>query len=504
MKITTYLLLIIPISLIALRILMSPASERGLFPDTHFEVEYDFEVSGDNMPYTVTTYGPIHSIRQSISSKSVPGRMWFDGRNQKLSWTGTAQEKKNLSYKFQFVGNHLKVNIADDLELDPTKSSNLDWTFSTNLIQSKDDRIVELSNELAPDSILNLYQISKAFYNYVYQMPSNSTDELTDAVTALERFEASCNGKSRLLVALFRTKGIPARMAGGIILEDTRKKTSHGWVEALIGNTWVPFDPLNGYFAELPANYLELYKGDEFLITRTKSIDFDYFYNIESKRVNHFPTFALINLWDVIDYTEIPKKPLTFLLLLPLGAFIVSVFKNVIGLKTFGVFLPVLIAYAFLEMGTIIGLAYFSVIIVAISLLNYPLEKWGVLHTPKISVMLTAVAFYSIIALYIFFKTGWLDPTKALVFPIIILTMMSEKFARKVEEDSPKEAVSVYLQTLIVTLVCVWVFSSELIQNFLITFPETLFIFAGLNLMLGKWIGLRFTEYSRFNALRGA
>ena len=32
--------------------------------------------------------------------------------------------------------------------------------------------------------------------------------------------------------------------------------------EAYVHGIWVPFDPLNGYFAYLPQNYLELYKRD--------------------------------------------------------------------------------------------------------------------------------------------------------------------------------------------------------------------------------------------------
>ncbi len=503
MKITTYSLIFIPILLILLRIGISKESQKNFYSETLYNVEYDFAVKGDSTPYSVTTFFPENTIRQEVITEEFPGLVWEDGLNKKMAWKGESTENIELSYAFTFRGKRLKVHIDPALSMNDIQPDGITWISPTPFIQSNDFKIQRLSNVLAPDSINTLSEISSSFYDFVHKIPSSSTDELTDAVTALTQYEASCNGKSRLLVALFRAKGIPARMVGGIILEDITKKTSHAWVEAKLGNTWVPFDALNGHYAEIPANYLELYKGDEFLITRSKNIEFDYLYNIESERINHYPTFAAINLWDVLDKTGIPKKPLTFLLLLPLGAFLVSVFKNVVGLKTFGVFLPVLIAFAFMEMGTLIGLAYFTMIIVAIALMNFPLEKWRILHTPKISVMLTAVAIISIIALTIFFKTGWLDPTKALVFPIIIITMMAEKFARKVEEDSPKEALNVYLQTLIVTLVCVWVFSSTLIQNFLITFPEILFTIAALNLLLGRWIGLRFTEFSRFAALKG-
>lgn len=501
MKFTAYTLILVPLLWISLRIAINPKVDNGLNPDMHFEVTYDFYVNGDNQNYTVNTFVPVNTVRQTITQKTTSGKIWQNEGNQKLSWEGFALGEKNLSHSFLFDGKHLKFTINPSITYEPSFGNS--FVDPTPLIQSDHSSIKRLSEDLAPKSISSMKDIAQAFYEFVYQMPSNSTDELTDALTALNRYEASCNGKSRLLISLFRAKGIPARMVGGIILEDTRKKTSHGWVEVKIGNQWVPFDPLNGHFAELPAYYLELHKGDNFLITRTKDIGFDYFYDIKAKRVNHYPALSILNLWKIIDVADLPQKPLTLLLILPIGAFLVSVFKNVVGLKTFGVFLPVLIAFAFMEVGIFIGLIYFTIIIVVIGLLNFPLEKWGILHTPKIGFMLTAVAVYCLIGVYVFFKTGWLDPSKALVFPTIILTMMAEKFARKVEEDSLKEALNTYAQTLIATLMCAWVLSSELIQNLIITFPESLLVFAGLSLLLGKWIGLRFTEYSRFNALAG-
>lgn len=502
MKLTAYTLILLPLLWIGLRVVINPKTDNGLNPNQHFEVTYDFSVNGNNQSYTVDTYLPVNTLRQTITQQPSSGQIWFNDENQKLTWKGIATGEEELSHSFLFDGKHLKFTIDPSIEYKP--AFNTPFIEPTSLIQSDHTSIKTLAENLAPQSMSSVKDIARSFYDFVYQMPSNSTDELTDALTALNRYEASCNGKSRLLVSLFRAKDIPARMVGGIILEDIRKKTSHGWIEVKIGDQWVPFDPLNGHFAELPAHYLELHKGDNFLITRTKNIGFDYFYNIEAKRVNHYPVLSILNLWDVIDEAGLPKKPLTLLLILPIGAFLVSVFKNVVGLKTFGVFLPVLIAFAFMEIGIFTGLIYFSVIIVLIGLLNFPLEKWGILHTPKIGFMLTVVAVYCLIGMYIFFKTGWIDPSKALVFPTIILTMMAEKFARKVEEDSLKEALNTYTQTLIATLICAWVLSSELIQNLIITFPEALLVFAGLSLLLGKWIGLRFTEYSRFNALAGA
>jgi hypothetical protein len=286
----------------------------------------------------------------------------------------------------------------------------------------------------------------------VYEIPAIATSELTDAVTALEQYEASCNGKSRLFTALCRSLQIPTRLVGGLILEEGRKKTSHLWAEVYVEGIWVPMDALNGHFASLPAHYLELYRGDKFLIRRKGGFDFDYIYDIRKERVNHYPKYAVLDLWAVVDEANIPDSLFQMLLLLPLGAFLVAVCKNVVGIKTFGVFLPVLVGLALIQTGLVSGLILFTSIVLVVALFSFPLEKWGIQYTSKIALMLVAVVIASLCGIKILHTTQWLDASAPLFFPIIILTIISEKFAKKVEEEGVKMALNLYVQTILVTL----------------------------------------------------
>ena len=81
----------------------------------------------------------------------------------------------------------------------------------------------------------------------------------TCSLTALRLGEASCNGKSRLLVALARNAGIPARLIGGLVLRRGSTRTSHQWAEAWVAGHWLPIDPTNHHFAELPAHCERLF-----------------------------------------------------------------------------------------------------------------------------------------------------------------------------------------------------------------------------------------------------
>ena len=98
-----------------------------------------------------------------------------------------------------------------------------------------------------------------------------------DALAVLRAARGSWSGKARLLTALFRSLGIPARLVGGLRLEDAaRKRATVSWVEAWLGGAWVPFDPAGGHYASLPANYLALYYGDLPLIEHTARLGFGY------------------------------------------------------------------------------------------------------------------------------------------------------------------------------------------------------------------------------------
>ncbi|MDN5213183.1 7TM domain-containing protein [Fulvivirgaceae bacterium BMA12] len=492
-------LIMLPILIILVRIHKN-GGFTALGGDYKYIINYEFNFQSDAL-YKITTFLPVNNRRQEIhlhnSGHMSAGSVFLDGPNKLIQWRGSSDDA-NISCQFEFRGKPVAYLIRGSLTYEPRFSGDLEeYLSATQFIQSDDPRIRELATELSGQKT-RLVEIIQAFYDFVYQIPSSSSSEFTDALMALDRREASCNGKSRLFVSLCRSMGIPARVVGGLILEETAKKTSHSWIEILIEDTWVPFDALNGYFASLPAHYLELYRGDHFLITRNKDLMFDYLYVIKKDRVYDYPVFAVLNIWQLMDDAGIAHDMFKMLLLLPFGAFLVAVFKNVIGFKTYGVFLPVLISLSLLETGLVPGLLLFTIIIAVVVLVNFPLTQWHIQYNAKISLMLIAVVITALLAIQILHTTGWLVASAPLFFPIIILTIISERMARKIEEEGTRNATELYVTTLLVTVLIYFVLSSEFIQHFVLTFPEIILTIAGINLLLGKWIGLRVMEYYRF------
>lgn len=495
-RLITLTLIILPVLWIGLRVASSANSVTLAELDHQYNLSYDFTIRGDR-DYWIKTFIPQDDPRQKvvIIDGTEPDYIIQENGNSIARWQGSSDGLEEINLKFSFQGKSVQYDISEEIDYVPFITFNQPETLSaTSYIQSDNLQIRQVSNDLRGDKY-GLKNILSAYYDYVYQLPSNGTNELTDALTTLQDQEASCNGKSRLLVALCRAQKIPARMVGGIIMEASEKKTSHAWVEIQVNNTWVPFDPLNGHFAALPAHYLKIYSGDNFLITRSPGITFDYQYKIQEQRNNTFSKWAIMDLWAIIASDDIPQNMLRVLLLLPLGALLIGILKNVVGFKTIGVFLPVLISVALIQTGLLQGLLMFSLIVFLVAGLNHPLTNWGVQHTAKLTLMMSAVVIVVLALTQILPSSNVSMP---LFFPFIILTLVSEKVARTIDEDGLKTALDMYAQTLIVTVMIFFVLNATVIQNFLITFPEILISFAGINLLLGRWIGFRVLEYPRF------
>lgn len=511
------LITIIIFALISMGFKIKPIANayEDFLPKDVYEVKYNFFSKGKGKKIFIKSYAPQSNERQKISkSKQNSIKMDFkilqEGINKRIVWRAKDKSRfHTVNYSFTFKGKAIKFILNDDIPI-PKDYKNIDnmYIMEEKYIEVNDKKIQSLSTQLAANTN-DLKSLITNYFNYVNDIPSAPIRDLTSALKALEQNKASCNGKARLFVALCRAQGIPARLKGGIILEETKKRTSHLWSEVFIGGKWVPFDVLNGHFAYLPSYYLELYTGDHFLITHTPNILFDYSY--EMKKSSHIPFVNIttndkimshpISLIKLFESGLMPNSILNFLLLLPLGGLLIALFKNVVGLKTFGVFLPVLIAYTLSSTGFLTGILLFLFITGLIALISVPLNKWGLLYTPKMVVILgfTISIIFSLVIIGLSYNIKWL--TTLSFFPIIITAIISERFARAIEEDGYETAISTLLQTLITTSICYLVFSSSAIKTAILLFPELILITIVVTLLLGKWIGLRLTEYNRFSHL---
>ncbi len=484
----------------------------SFYTDTMFDISYQFFFKTTEDNTSIKTFIPKNNDRQRISAYKYRGTIDMQQKafanNIKAIWTtNTPNIHESLEYQFTFEGKEKIYSIPETfITYDSVTAEN--YLLETKNIQSDHPRITVIIDSLKKYATTDR-QLMRGIYDIALAIPEAPIITLSDALTVLDQKYASCNGKTRLLIALSRNAGIPARMKGGLILEETSKRTSHSWAEVFINGNWIPFDALNDHFGYIPANYMELYEGDQALITHTKGMTLNYNYTINEKvnipflrlSASQFSDISPISLWELVDNKTISTHALTLLLMLPLGGLLVAFLRNVVGLQTFGVFLPVLIAFSLVETGYFTGILLFIFLILLVGLISRPFQRLGLLHTPKLVVSLTLMVLIMIFGSYIGLRYNMLWLTSLTLFPTIILTVSAERFSTLIVEDGFEKATGTLFQTLIAVTVCYTMLSSQYMSFVIILFPEILFVIIVIALLLGRYIGLRWTELLRFKPL---
>lgn len=514
-RLISIVFIVFAFSVIAIKFSFWEYTFHNILPKKKYEVSIDVSAQAYNQNISISTFLPQSDQRQTINNEinSSPNLNYIVERtkNGRIgNWsTNNANGPVFLNFSFDYIGKALQYEIDTAIKITSNHSPGLQqYLEATENIQVNHPQINQVYQEIVGTDN-NTYSVLSKIHTYTNSLKSRPFKGVTDALTALRIGEASCNGKSRLFIALARTANIPARLVGGIILESGSKKTSHQWVEVYVMNEWVPFDPLNNHFAYIPHNYLSLYRGDEFLFSHTPNINFDYQFTTKTRLTSNpalqnelkSHPFNAYQLWKLFENIGIPLGLLKIILLLPLGALIVAIFRNVIGFQTFGVFLPALIAVASRETGLGWGLLAFIIVIGVVSIVHFPLEKWGILYTPRLVIMLVTVVVLFLVVAYIAIELNVVALAYMALFPIVVLTISAERFARTITEEGFKPALLLTAQTLLVASIAYLAMNSDSMEAFFLAFPELFLVIVGLNLMLGQWIGIRVIEFVRFKAI---
>lgn len=480
----------------------------NLFPKEISIVDVRMDLHGGTTSSSMGTYLPESNARQEIISEAViDGKGALEISDDKFGryaqWIGGSEsEILSTIYRYEVKSTAVKYDLDSITKSSFTTPPSLSkYLLSTENIQSNHPEVIALVNEL--DSANSAIPVKlKSAFDYCVALETVPFKGLTDAVTALRLQQASCNGKSRLFVAACRQMGLPSRLVGGLIMNTGSKRTSHQWAEVFISGFWVPFDTQNNHFASIPQNYLRLYTGDAFLFKHTAGVPFDYEFTIKKKLVLSNDSLSDHKLWLALERAGIPIEMFRFLLLLPIGAAIVAVMRNIVGLKTFGLFLPALIAASMRETGLLIGLSAFLIVIAVVASLNPLLNKWRLLYTPRLVIMLI-----SVIGLFFGFSfLGFITDIRAFafvtLFPVVIVAITAERLAKRIEDSGYASALSVSGQTLIVIILSYWTMNSTTLEAIFLAFPELFFVLMGLMLVMGRWTGIRALEYYRFRHLK--
>jgi len=510
-------MVLLPMSVTAYKLYVLDYPLAGLIPASSYKVEVSMQVDGHGEDIDIHTYLPKTDSRQSVDSEQnssgvFTAELKSDQLNREALWKAeNVRGTQSILYAYEVRARHVRYKIPADMTIPDSYPASLALYLVAEPGVQKDDPQIEaaLRGIVPMEKPTILDAVTRIHRHLQDNLANRDFSGYTDALTALKLGEASCNGKSRLFVAFARKLNIPARLVGGLIMQQGSKRTSHQWVEVYINGHWVPFDTINDHFAEIPANFLTLYYGDLVLFKHTANVNFQYFFKITKQLVTQPDVQSALsqsvlnvtNFYAFFDRVGISQNLLKILLMLPLGALVTVVFRNVVGFETFGTFLPALIASAARDTGLMWGLVGFLAIILISAIVRRALDWLQLLHSPKMAIMLTTVVIVMMAITVGGVKIGLFELAHMTLFPIAILAITAERVALMEAEQGAMKVARITFMTLIVIAACYAVMESLFMQSLILAFPELLLVVIALNLWLGKWIGIRVLEFVRFRRL---
>jgi hypothetical protein len=207
------------------------------------------------------------------------------------------------------------------------------------------------------------------------------------------------------------------------------------------------------------------------------------------------------NISPIIKYfvdQGVPLGTVILLLMFPLIATLAAVFRQLIGIKAFGIYTPSIIIFALLATGIKYGLALFIVVILVGMVIRFLLKKLRILYLPRVAITLSIVSLSILLLLVLggsFQRTGLAAVS---IFPLLIMITLVEKFVAAQIEKGNKVAMILALETLIISLVGYYLVKWPLLISLIVAYPWVVLLTLPINFALGKWTGLRLSEYFRF------
>ncbi len=351
-----------------------------------------------------------------------------------------------------------------------------------------------------------------------------SADNETFAALLLKRLKNRANGgEADVLVGpqptigkvvntavdLLRMADVPARPVHGLTLDlDRRGAHFVTWLELHNGRDWVslfpsdarpvvPINTLRWWHGRLPL--AEISGGDGLIHTVAVSRSYEYALasalkqgkKLEQKLVEY-------SLFGLPIQTQSVYRSV---LVIPVGILLLVILRNVIGLKTFGTFMPVLIALAFRETGLAWGIVFFAVVVAIGLSIRFYLEQLKLLLVPRLAAVVIVVVLTLAGLTVIAHKLGVETGLSVGLFPIVILAMTIERMSIVWEERGAQESLQQAAGSLVVGALCYTVMTLEVVEHLVFVFPELLLLLLAVTLLLGRYSGYRLSELRRFRAL---
>lgn len=197
----------------------------------------------------------------------------------------------------------------------------------------------------------------------------------------------------------------------------------------------------------------------------------------------------------------VPSRTVILILLLPLLATIIAFIRHIIGLPSIGMLVPVALSITLLSTGVTAGLILLGTIIFGSTLARLLLKGVRIMQLPKMALSMFIVSVLLFLTLTLSAMGGVLVVKQLSIFPILLLILLSEQIISVQQERSIQEMLIISMVTFAIGILGYLILSSQYLRNTIILYPEYILVLIPLNIIIGRYFGLRLMEYFRFSSI---
>ena len=469
-----------------------PGTEKSIWS---IEARIQFVARG--APVSVKLRRPVHQQGFSLLDESgaSPGyglNFINDAGQPTAQWTvREADGRQTLFYRAEILQRDSGEGDFEPVPPPPLAATSWEEPYRT-AVNSVLDRAIGLSAD--PFSLTR--QLVQQF---------RSSDRGQNEQLLLEQYGE--DNLSNLLADMLQSRDIPATTAYGLLLEDGRRRQRLRPLLRVWSDSGSEVFPLNltPNERDLPLLVWQPTRGYVLEVTGGFGSDLS-FSMLRSEQTNYGQVAGALgeaNDWLGFSIHALPIEEQAMfktILLLPIGALVVCILRILVGIRTSGTFMPVLIALAFIETSLLTGLIGFLLVVAVGLMIRSYMSHLNLLLVARISAVIITVI--TIIALFSVFsyRVGLTEGLKITFFPMIILSWTVERMSILWEEEGWHEVAVQGSGSLLTAVAAYLAMTSPWIRHLSFNFIGLQFVALALIMLIGSYSGYRLLELRRFSA----
>ena len=199
---------------------------------------------------------------------------------------------------------------------------------------------------------------------------------------------------------------------------------------------------------------------------------------------------------------NIPRSVIDIFLLVPFVALLLAFLRHFVGLKTIGLFFPIVLSVIFAVSGFTYGLIMILFVALFTIFGRVLVRPLRLLYLPRSAFIITVVTmgmFWTLIFIAAAYQRNPVESMSILSF--VVLLMFTEDFLRVQNDKGARNALLLMSETVLIAVVGGLLLRWQSARDAVYTYPELVLLVPLLALVLNSWTGLRLAELYRFRLL---